>query len=116
MDRAGGRCAGVTRLVHQDERFRLRGVSLSISYDPTSSTPLGFTAGVVPSWGGQVMSDAEALWGRDTMVGLGSAGPGVTRIALGGRFRAISPSEKARRSFLTLPISPYCSNNSTHAW
>ena len=55
---------------------------MSISYDPTSSTPLGFAAGVVPSWGGQVMSDAEALWGRDTMVGLGSAGPGVTRIAL----------------------------------
>ena len=65
-----------TLLVHQDERFRERGVSVSFSYDPTPSTPLGFTARVAPSWGGQAMSGAEALWGRDTMEGLGTAGPG----------------------------------------
>ncbi len=51
-------------------------MSVSLSYDPTPSTPLGFTARVAPSWGGQAMSGAEALWGRDTMAGLGAAGPG----------------------------------------
>ena len=65
-----------TLLVHQDEGFRERGVSVSFSYDPTPSTPLGFTARVAPSWGGQAMSGADALWGRDTMQGLGAAGPG----------------------------------------
>ena len=65
-----------TLLVHQDEGFRERSVSVSFSYDPTPSTPLGFTARVAPSWGGQAMSGADALWGRDTMEGLGAAGPG----------------------------------------
>ena len=65
-----------TLLVHQDEGFRERGVSVSFSYDPTPSTPLGFKARVAPSWGGQAMSGADALWGRDTMKGLGAAGPG----------------------------------------
>ncbi len=37
-------------------------------------TPLGFTARVAPSWGGQAMSGSEALWGRDTMQGLARAG------------------------------------------
>ena len=65
-----------TLLVHQAQGFRERGVSLSFSYDPTPSTPLGFTARVAPSWGGQAMSGADALWGRDTMEGLGAGGPG----------------------------------------
>ena len=65
-----------TLLVHQDEGFRERGVSVSFSYDPTPQTPLGLTARVEPSWGGQAMSGADALWGRDTMEGLGAAGPG----------------------------------------
>ena len=65
-----------TLLVHQDEGFRERGVSVSFSYDPTPQTPLGLTARVAPSWGGQAMSGADALWGRDTMQGLGAAGPG----------------------------------------
>ena len=65
-----------TLLVHQDRRFRDQGVSVSFSYDPTPSTPLGFTARLAPSWGGQAMSGADALWGRDAMTGLGEAGPG----------------------------------------
>ena len=65
-----------TLLVHQDEGFRERGVSVSFSYDPTPSTPLGLKARVAPSWGGQAMSGADALWGRDTMEGLGAAGLG----------------------------------------
>ena len=65
-----------TLLVHQDEGFREWGVSVSFSYDLTPQTPLGFTARVAPSWGGQAMSGAEALWGRDTMEGLGAEGLG----------------------------------------
>ena len=65
-----------TLLVHQDRGFREQGVSVSFSYDPTPSTPLGFTARLAPSWGGQAMSGTDALWGRDAMTGLGEAGPG----------------------------------------
>ena len=63
-----------TLLVHQDENFSERGVSLSLSYNPTPSTPLGFVARVAPSWGGQAMSGAEALWGRETMAGMAHRG------------------------------------------
>ena len=63
-----------TLLVHQAEGFRERGVALSLSYNPTSSTPLGFTARVAPSWGGQAQGGAEALWGRDTMAGMAHGG------------------------------------------
>ena len=66
-----------TLLVHQDEGFRERGVSVSFSYDPTPSDAAGpHGAGRAPSWGGQAMSGADALWGRDTMEGLGAGGPG----------------------------------------
>ena len=57
-------------LVHQAEGFRERGMSISFSFDPTPSTPLGFMAKVTPSWGGQATGGAQALWGRDTMTGL----------------------------------------------
>ena len=36
-------------LVHQAEGFRERGMTLSLSYNPTPSTPLGFVARVAPS-------------------------------------------------------------------
>ena len=63
-----------TLLVHEAEGFRERGVSLSLSWNPTPSTPLGLTARLAPSWGGQATSGADALWGRDTMAGLGTPG------------------------------------------
>ena len=56
-----------TLLVHQDEGFRERGVSVSLSYNPTPSTSMGFVARVAPSWGGQATSGADVLWGRETM-------------------------------------------------
>ncbi len=59
-----------TLLVHQAEGFRERGVAVSLSYNPTPSTPLGLVARVAPSWGGQATSGAEALWGQETMGGL----------------------------------------------
>ena len=57
-------------LVHEAEGFRERGLAVSLSYNPTPQTPLGLTARVEPSWGGQATSGAEALWGRQTMGGL----------------------------------------------
>ena len=60
-----------TLLVHEAEGYQERGVSVSLIYDPSPSTPLGFTARVSPSWGSQALSGAQALWGRQTMTGLG---------------------------------------------
>ena len=61
-------------VVHQDEGFRERGMALSLSYNPTPSTPLGFVAQVAPSWGGEARSGAEVLWGRETMAGMAHGG------------------------------------------
>ena len=58
-------------LVHQADGFAESGVSISVSYNPTPSTPLGFTARVSPTWGGEAMSGAETLWGRESMAGMG---------------------------------------------
>ena len=63
-----------TLLVHQDEDFSERGVAVSLSWNPTPSTPLGFVARVAPSWGGQATSGAQALWGRETMAGMAHGG------------------------------------------
>ena len=85
-DRGTGLSAAVSvrmLLAHQADGFAERGVSLSLSYDPTPSTPLGLTATVAPSWGGQATSGAEALWGRETMAGVAAGGP-----AEGGRLEA----------------------------
>ena len=70
-------------LVHQDQGFRDRGMSVSFSYNPTPSTPLGFTAKLTPSWGGQATSGARALWGRETMAGMAQGG-----MASGSRLEA----------------------------
>ena len=61
-----------TLVVHQAEGFRERGMSLSLGWDPTPSTPLGLTARVTPSWGGQARGGAEALWGNQMAYGMGS--------------------------------------------
>ena len=61
-------------LVHEAEGFRERGMAVSLSYNPTPRTPLGLTARVAPSWGGQATSGAEALWGRETMAGMAHGG------------------------------------------
>ena len=63
-----------TLLVHEAEGFSERGMALSLSYDPTPSTPLGVTARVAPSWGGQAQSGVAALWGRETMAGMAHGG------------------------------------------
>ena len=84
-------------LVHEAEGFAESGMSISVSYNPTPSTPLGFTARVSPAWGGESMSGAEALWGRESMSGMGQnalRGAGGNRLdtevgyglAIGSRF------------------------------
>ena len=70
-----------TLVMHQAEGFRERGVTVSLSYNPTPQTPLGFVARVAPSWGGEATSGAEALWGRETMAGRAHGG-----LAQGNRF------------------------------
>ena len=57
-------------LVHEAEGFAESGMSISVSYDPTPCTPLGFTARVAPAWAGESMSGADALWGRESMGGM----------------------------------------------
>ena len=59
-------------IVHQADGFAEQGVSVSINYDPRPQTPLGLTAEITPRWGGETTSGAEALWGRETMGGIGA--------------------------------------------
>ncbi len=61
-----------TLVVHQAEGFTERGMSLSLGWDPTPSSPLGLTARVAPSWGGSAQGGAEALWGGQMAYGMGS--------------------------------------------
>ena len=63
-----------TLVMHQADGFSERGMALSLSYNPMPSTPLGFTARVAPSWGGEATSGAEAMWGRETMAGMANGG------------------------------------------
>ena len=58
-------------LVHQAAGFAESGMSVSVSYDPTPKTPLGFSARVSPAWGGESMNSTEALWGSASMGGMG---------------------------------------------
>ena len=61
-----------TLVGHQAEGFSERGMSLSFGWDPTPSSPLGLTAKVAPSWGGQAQGGADALWGNQMAHGMGS--------------------------------------------
>ena len=63
------------RLLHPSEG-RLADTEATGTIENTDPLPLGLTARLAPSWGGQAMSGADALWGRDTMEGLGAGGPG----------------------------------------
>ena len=61
-----------TLVVHQADGFTERGMSLSLGWDPTPSSPLGLTARVAPSWGGAAQGGAEALWNNQMTYGMGS--------------------------------------------
>ncbi len=58
-----------TLVVHQADGFRERGMSLSFGWDPTPSSPMGLTARIAPSWGGQATGGAEALWNNQMSCG-----------------------------------------------
>ena len=97
-----------TLLVHQAAGFAERGVALSLSYTPTPSPPLGLTARVAPSWGGEAMSGAEALWGRETMAGLGARRRRIGHPPGGrGGLRAAGrePLRSGRRGLVSVPPS-----------
>ena len=72
-------------LVHQAAGFAESGMAVSVSYDPTPDTPLGLTARVSPSWGGEAMSGAEALWGEETMGGMNGMNDPLLAGASGAR-------------------------------
>ena len=60
-----------TLVVHQADGFAERGMAISVSYNPTPTAPLDFTARVSPAWhSGDGMSSAEALWGQESMSGM----------------------------------------------
>ena len=61
-----------TLVVHQAAGFTERGMSLSLGWGPRPSSPLGLTAMVAPSWGGQAQGGAESLWGNQMAYGMGS--------------------------------------------
>ena len=62
-----------TLLVHEAEGFREHGVSLSLSWNPTPSTPLGLTARLAPSWGGQATGGGRGAVGPRDDGGHGGA-------------------------------------------
>ena len=59
-------------LVHQAAGFAESGMAISVSYDPSPSTPLGFTARVAPAWGGDASS--LSVRHRSPDAGTGRAG------------------------------------------
>ena len=61
-------------LVHEAEGFRERGVSVSLGYQPTPSSPLGFSARAGSSWGGRATGGAEALWREWPLANLAAYG------------------------------------------
>ena len=61
-----------TLLAHEAEGYSERGASVQLSWNPSPSTPLGFNARLSPSWGVRATGGAEALWGRETMAGVGA--------------------------------------------
>ena len=62
-----------TLVAHQADGFTDRGMSLSLGWDPTPSSPLGLTARVAPSWGGPEHG-SEALWGGGPLSRFGTYG------------------------------------------
>ena len=62
-------------LVHEAAGFRERGVSVSLSYNPTPSTPLGLTARVAPSWGGAGHGRSRGAVERRASGGAGGVRP-----------------------------------------
>ena len=83
-DRPVARRADAVARGAQADGLTDRGVSMSLGWDPTPSSPLGLTARVAPSRGGQALDGAEALLAHQMAYGMGphpmySAGGQVKR-------------------------------------
>ena len=70
-----------TLVAHQAEGFTDRGMSLSLGWNPTPASPLGFSAQVTPSWGGQ---DSGALWSGEALSQFRTHGEGESPGRLDG--------------------------------
>ena len=66
--------AGRGLLAHEDGGFEEWGVSGAVDYDPAPDTRRGISARVAPSWGATSSGGADALWSRQSMVGLDDVG------------------------------------------
>ena len=102
-------------------------------WDPTPSSPLGLTAKLAPSWGGQARGGAEALWSNQMAYGMASHQPYGTGgqvnaevgygLPVGARFvgtpRVGSATSQYGRDY-RMGYSPNCSRAkvfaSTWAW
>ena len=82
-------------------------MSMTLSYDPRASTPVGFTRRVAPSWGAQATGGTQGLWGRETMAGMANGGfaPGNRLngevgygLPVGSRFVGTPPSQLRDRA------------------
>ena len=93
--------AGAEEVVHQADGFSERGMSLSFGRDPTPSSPLGLTAKVAPSWGGQARGGAETLRGNQMAYGMGRD------LRMGYSLRLLECSQPRNSDhFLTLDDGP----------
>jgi hypothetical protein len=50
------------------------GLAVSVTHDPSAKTPLGVTARVAPTWGGDAMSGRQGLWEHEATHGIDTAG------------------------------------------
>lgn len=57
--------------MHQADGFTERGVSITVGWNPTLSTPLGFSARVTPFWGGNARNGSDAIWSQDAIGAMG---------------------------------------------
>ena len=69
-----------TLVAHQAKGFTDRGMSVSLGWNPTPSSPMGFSALVAPSWGAR---DPDTLWSAGQLSHFGAHEPGA-----GGRVDA----------------------------
>ena len=83
-----------TLVVHQAAGFSERGVAVSVSYDPAPASRLGLSARVSPAWGGEAMSGAEALWGRENNERDGAAPAARQQRATAGHRDRLRPADR----------------------
>ena len=74
-------------LGHEASGFREVGLSGSLAFDPSPSSDRGPSLSLSQTVGASATGDVEALYGRDTMAGLGGADAGAGSVDSAGRRR-----------------------------